>query len=388
MVNSPFKPWQNRSYRWLGIFLASLLLLALISWLALPSYVKHLATEQFQTQLGRKLQIGEIRFAPHSLTLTASNLTLYEPDQVTPALTARALVFNASASSVLRRALVLDEARLIGPNLHLVRTSSEAYGHYNFSDIIERIAAMPKSQSPFLFSLANLQLENGTIRFDDKVLDKRIDIDGLQIALPFVSNLPAAAETFIQPSLSGKMNGSPFALKGRSKPFTGSQETALALDFEQLDLASYAGFSPVPLPVAIQSARLSTKLDLGFVRTKGLPELLLSGEVRVADLAIDDKSAAPLLRATAIQTRIKQFNLLTGAAIIEKISIDAPEVWASLDNKGALNWTRLTPTKAAAPPAGGKPAMPTMTLADFSLQNGIVHWSDAANATPPQNVKL
>ena len=148
VANSPFKPWQNRACRWLGIFLASLLLLALISWLALPSFVKRLATEQVQTQLGRKLQIGEIRFAPHSLTLTANNVTLYEPDQVTPALTAQTLIINASATSLLRRAVVLDEARLIAPSLHLVRTSSDAYGHYNFSDIIERIAAMPKSASP------------------------------------------------------------------------------------------------------------------------------------------------------------------------------------------------------------------------------------------------
>lgn len=389
VANSPFKPWKNRSLRWLGIFLASLMLLALTSWLALPSYVKRLATEQIQAQLGRKLQIGEIQFAPHSLTLTASDLTLYEADQVTPALTARMLVINASATSLLRRALVLDEARLIAPSLHLVRTSSETYGHYNFTDIIERIAAMPKSESPLLFSLANLQLENGAIRFDDQVLDKRIDIDSLQIALPFVSNLPAAAETFVLPSLSGKMNGSHFALKGRSKPFTGSLETALALDFEQVDLASYAAFSPVPLPVTIRSARLSTKLDLGFVRSKGQPELQLSGEVRIDDLALNNKATAPLLRAAAIQTRIKRLNLLTGAAAIEKISIDAPEVWASLDHKGALNWAGLTPqsTKTAAP-AGGKAAIPAITLAELSLQNGILHWSDAANATPPQNVKL
>ncbi len=388
VANFPFKPWRNRSLRWLGIFIASLLLLALISWLVLPSYLKRLATEQIQAQLGRKLQIGEIRFAPHTLTLTASDLTLYEADQVTPALTARALVINASAASLLRRALVLDQARLIAPSLHLVRTSSEAYGHYNFTDIIERIAAMPKSESPLLFSLANLQLENGTIHFDDKVLGKRINIDSLNIALPFVSNLSSAKEDFILPSLSGKMNGSPFALKGRSKPFTGSQETSLALDFEQLDVASYAGFSPVPLPVTIQSAKLSTKLDLGFVRSKGQPELRLSGDVRVADLALNDKSATPLLRAAAIRASIKQFNPLTGAAAIEKISIDTPEIWANLNNKGALNWASLTPTKAAAPPASEKPAMPAMTLAELSLQNGIVHWADAANATPQQNVKL
>ena len=388
VANFPFKPWQNRACRWLGIFLASLLLLALISCLALPSFVKRLATEQVQTQLGRKLQIGEIRFAPHSLTLTANNVTLYEPDQVTPALTAQALIINASATSLLRRAVVLDEARLIAPSLHLVRTSSDAYGHYNFSDIIERIIAMPKSASPLLFSLANLQLENGTIRFDDKVLDKRIEIDKLHIALPFVSNLPAATETFILPSLSGKINGSPFALKGRSKPFAGSQETALALDFEQLDLASYAGFSPLPLPVAIQSAKLSTKLDLGFVRANGQPELLLSGEARIDDLAINDKAAAPLLRAASIQTRIKQLNPLTGAAAIEKIAIEAPEVWASLNNKGMLNWASLAPAKTAAPPAGAKQAVPALTLTEFSLKNGSVHWSDAANAAPPQQLKL
>ncbi|MFD2273484.1 DUF748 domain-containing protein [Undibacterium arcticum] len=126
---------------------------------------------------------------------------------------------------------MLDEAKLVAPQIHLVRTSADGVGRYNFSDIIDRIQAMPKSKQSALFALANLQVENGSVLFDDQVLHKQVKLDALTIGLPFLSNLPSDIDSFVTPRLSATVNGTPIALKGRSKPFAGSQETTLAIDF-------------------------------------------------------------------------------------------------------------------------------------------------------------
>src|SRR5207249_9550437 len=148
----------------------------------------------------------------------------------------------------------------------------------------------------------------------------------------------------------------PIALKGRSKPFAGSQETTLAIDFAKLDLASYVDFSPVALPIGIGSAKLSSNLNLGFIRTNDQPEVILSGDASLSDLVITDKAAAPLINAHVISAKIGKLNLLTGSAVIDQIKFDTPEVWAALDAKGELNWARIGGVEQA-PPAGANNAV-------------------------------
>ncbi|MFX7548956.1 DUF748 domain-containing protein, partial [Acinetobacter baumannii] len=82
----------------------------------------------------------------------------------------------------------------------------------------------------------NVQLQDGQIRFEDKVSGKNIDIAALQVGLPFISNLPGNIDSFVQPQLSATITGTPLHLKGRSKPFASTQESAFAIDIDQLDL--------------------------------------------------------------------------------------------------------------------------------------------------------
>jgi Domain of Unknown Function (DUF748) len=393
MANLPRPSWLPRAIRWTGITVAVLLVLALISWLAVPLVAKHLVEQQVEAQIGRKATVGKIAFNPFTMTLTASDFTLYEQDKTTPAFSATTLLVNASSASLFRLAPVLDEAQLINPKLHIVRTSADGIGRYNFSDVIDRILAMPKSDKPALFSVSNIQLENGSIKFDDKVTNKLVDIEALNIGLPYVSNFPSKVDTFVQPHVSAKINGTPFDLKGRTKPFAGSQETSLAIDIDQLDVASYVAFSPVALPLAIQSAKLSTKLDLTFVRNKDKPEVLLSGALQLANLSLADKNAAPLLKAQNINVQIRKLNVLSGSAALDQIDIQQPEVWVNLNANGSLNWAALSTPAAKQEIVKDAPkktpaAQPPMTLAKLSIHNGTVNWLDAANASPALNLQV
>lgn len=379
------------------VFFVLVSFLMALSWSLLPSYVKRMATEQAQQQLGRKLEIAEISFSPLSLTLTAKGVSLFEVDQKTPMLTLKNADLSLSISSLFHLALVMDEVQLDEPSLHVVRTSADGYGQYNFSDILDRVAAMPKSSSPFHFSFANVQVQGGQIKFDDVVLDKHIQVDALQIGLPFLSNFPKSTNSFVQPSLSAKINGTTFALKGRSKPFIDSLETSLAIDIDQLDLPSYVAYVPLPLPVTPQSAKLSTKLDLIFSRKNHQAELLLSGDVQLDMLALKDKTEHPLLTARSIKTHIQQLNVLNPAASIENLHIDTPEIWISLNEKGQLNWDSLLPAANQSTRTGNavstklvktEPVKAIFSFAQLRLDHGQLHLTDALHATPAQAIQL
>lgn len=406
MANHPRPAWQLRTLRWSAYTIAFLLLLALVSWLALPSLVKKIAIEQTQEKIGRKLDIGELSFNPFLLALRVHDVTLYEPDQKTPAFSARELVVNASSTSALRLAAILDEIQLVEPKVHVVRLSDEGIGRYNFSDIIDRVLAMPKSEGQTLFSLANVQLQNGAILFDDKVSGKTIDIRALNIGVPFVSNLPRNIDTFVQPVLSMTVNGTPFSLKGRSKLFASSLDTTLAIDIDKLDLASYLPFSPVALPVKLESAKLSTQLDLTFSRDKDKPQIGLDGDLTLADIAVQEKNAAPLIKIGSVSAKINKLDVLKLSGVIDQITIDKPQIWADMNARGEINWTRIgksdTRAKSAAPakkPAATTPATatktetkdataPAITIRKLLVRDGSVQWTDDANASPRQTVHL
>jgi len=399
MANHLRPSWQQRSLRWCAIALTVWLLLALLSWLTLPGLIKKIAIEQTQEKIGRKLSIDEINFNPFRLALTANKVVLYEPDQTTTAFSAQEVLLNVSSTSLLRLSAILDEVKLVGPKLHLVRLSQEGIGRYNFTDVIERILAMPKSEAKTYFSLANLGLYNGAILIDDKVTGKRIDISALNIGVPLLSNLPRNVDTFVQPNLSMTINGTPFSLKGRSKPFASSLDTNLAIDIEKLDVASYLPFSPVPLPIKLASATLTTQLDLSFSHNADKPQIGLAGNITLENLSVQEKNNAQLLKIASLSARIKRFDVMHLSGEIDQLVFDQPQIWADINKKGEINWRRIgenktttnTPQENQPIPAHttqGNQALPGITVHKLDVHDGSINWTDDANATPRQLVQL
>lgn len=306
----------------------------------------------------------------------------------------------------MRRAAVLDEGLMFDPEVHLVRTSANGIGCYNFCYIIDRILAKPKSDGSTQLLLTNLQLQGCEIQFDDKVTGKQIDITALHLVVPVISNLSARVDIFVQPYASAAINGAHLALHGRSKPFADSLETALALDLDHLDLPGYMPFSPIALPLKLRGSERSTKLDLRFSRVQEQAEILLSGDVRLDDLSLSENNDVPLLTSRSVQAKIKQINLLNGNADIDALTIDTPAIWAALDQNPVLKWLRIgapaaapakavkakstgaTNTPAGPFPVAKKNSNPTIGFTQLTVHNGKFNWSDDYNAAPRQTVQV
>lgn len=367
--------------------------LALASSLMLPSYVKQIAVKQVDQKLGRQLQIGSVRFSPFQLALTLSDVTLLDVDRKAPDLHVDHLTVNLSISSIWHRALVLDAVDINGLRLNVARYSAGEFSRYNFSDLLDRIAAQPKSDTPFRFAVGNLQVHRSTIQFDDKVVSKRTTVENLDIGVPFLSNFPTDVESDVLPHISAKINGAAFSLKGRSKPFKDSLDTSLAIDLEQFDIPNLLAYSPLPLPVVVQSAKLSTQLDLVFSRQHQQSNVLLAGDIKLDQLLVNDLHSSPLLQTQQMATHLDQVKLLTGDAKIKEIAISNPEVWIAIDQKGRINWPPVA-TFDAKPQSEldlkkkneGTP--PSILIQSFQISKGAVHLSDAAHASPKGSIEI
>jgi uncharacterized protein involved in outer membrane biogenesis len=298
---TPPKPSHRLRNRVVGIAIA-VGLYAIVGGLLVPPVVKKVISDKAREKLGRVVVIDDLTFNPFTLAATAKGFRIMEADGTTPFATFDQLDIDGSITSVYRLAPVADEVTLAGLKVNLVRDSDT---HYNISDILTKLAAPPAkpASGKSEFSVSNIRLTNARIDFDDRPKGKKHVVNEIDIAIPFISNLPTHLKEFVQPSFAAKVNGTSLRLKGETLPFENSLRTHIALDMDSLDLTRYVEYSPSPLPVSIDAGKLDAKLSVRFTQAAGKdPSVDVTGTLALRDLKVsapDDGGTAQVARIDA-----------------------------------------------------------------------------------------
>jgi hypothetical protein len=200
-------------------------------------------------------------------------------------------------------------------------------------------------------------------------------------------------DSFVQPGLSVKVDGTPFSVAGRTKPFVDSLETVLELRLSALDLTKYVPFVPLALPFSVDSAKLSLALDLAFVRPRvDAPRLSVKGDVALDALAVRQKRGAelvPLATLDKLAIAIGESDVTGQRFAIDKVLLSGLDLHVRRARNGSLNLEHLAPGEPEGQPApkvAAKPAAPAPTAAAdagpqykvgaFVLEKTAVHFSD------------
>lgn len=302
---------------------------AVIVGLVVPPIAKKLIADKGGERLGRVVSLDELRINPFTLDATARGFRILEADRATTFVSFDTLDIAGSATSFYRFAPVADAVTLTGLRVNLVR---DAQTRYNVSDVLQRLAAGPakpknagrpnEEEEPARFSLSNVRLVNARVDFDDRPMGKKHQITDLNVAVPFISNLPRHLKEFVQPSFAASVNGSPLKVTGETLPFENSLRTHIAIDLDALDLKRYVEYSPVPLPVKIESGKLDATLKLSFTQTGGKdPSIDVAGKLVLVDLAVAQSDGSPLVKVGAMETDIASLDPIAGLARITSLQV-------------------------------------------------------------------
>jgi hypothetical protein len=147
--------------------------------------------------------------------------------------------------------------------------------------------------------------------------------------------------------ISLKINGAPYVIQGKTKPFIESQETDIDIDIKDIDLPYYLAYLPMKTPYNIQSGFLTTKLKLTFMEYQGnkKPSLILTGDVALTKLLVNDGQKRPLVSIPALNLSLNPVEPFAKKVHFGKISIQSPEAMLRRDEKGALNILPSFPEK-------------------------------------------
>lgn len=356
-TDSTVQPPRRKGLRRTLWTVAILLALSAAAYLAVPPVARHYAQKLLGDTLGREVVVERVLINPFRLTAEVGGLRIMEADGRAEALGFESLRANLELESLLRKGIVLHELALDKPRVHL---ALEGEGRHNWTDVLERIAALGGKESaedapPALFSIGNIRISDGLVRVDDRVRGISHELSELGVGVPFVSNLPVRVDVFVQPSLSAKLNGDALLLNARTKPFAESQETILDVSLKAFDLTPWVAYLPIEPRFRLPSALLTTNLELSFSQpAEGAPVLSLRGPLQVDKLVLQDRVGAPVATAEEVELEFADVQPLIGRWHFTRLRLARPEVDLVRLKDGGLNVLGLIPAPAAEGPKKAK----------------------------------
>ena len=386
-------PWKTRLRSIALAAAAAVLLFALVGYLAIPRVARWGLETVAARELGRTVHVESISANPFTLRVTLRGLAVDGASgDSTPLVTVREVTVNASSRSLFYRAPVLDELTVNGLTANLVRFDAE---RFNFSDIIDRLNAKPKSDVPLKFSLNNIRVSNSAIQLDDRPVGRRHLVSDLALGIPFLSNLPTDVEISVQPSLAARINGTPIEMHGETRPFHETLESSIDLKLEGLELPRYLAYSPVRLNFAVSKGALNTDLRVAFRRAAPArgdrpavdAQTVVSGRIELTDLALSAPAARPqpLVEWKSLAVVLDDVDPFSRRAVIGDIVLTAPTVTVVRDTAASLNWQQFLqqpllstpePAGAGAPAAAGAAKPLALTIRHASVSDGTLDFLD------------
>ncbi|HET6515317.1 MAG TPA: DUF748 domain-containing protein [Thermodesulfovibrionales bacterium] len=355
--------------------LVFLVLFSVSGFFVLPPVLKSVLVGKLSEGLHREVSIGQIKINPFVLSLDVKGLAIKDRKKSETFFSFDELYLNIEAASLVKRGLIISEIRLERPFLNIVLNEDLSY---NFSDIIEEFTSTSKpSSKPLRFSLNDIHVRNGSLDFWDGPRQTKHTVRDMNIAIPFLSNLPYAVETYTQPKFEAKINNVPLLLQGMTKPFADSLETSFDLNIKGLDIPYYLAYVPFGMDFKILSGSVDTAAVLSYTQYKDRsPAITLAGSIGFKNIRLVEKNDSPLIGLPLVDISISSADLLSRKVRLSKVFLQSPEIDLVLDKAGRPNLESLIPEKGYVLKRGEESPALVVDADEVIMADGRLSFSD------------
>lgn len=325
--------------------IALLIVFTIAGFFGIPPLLKHLVIKNLSAALNRDVTIGQIKVNPYALTVTVRGFAVKDLNKSDDFFSFGELTANIEALSLFKRAIIFSEVRLKDPHAQIIRHED---GTYNFSDLLEKASSRepkPDGQSkPIQFSVNNINISGGSVDFLDMPRNVFHEIEDLNLAVPFISNMPYHAETDVEPRFSATINGDLYSVAGKTKPFADSLETEIDIDIKDFDVARYMVYAPRKMNFKVLSGAIDLTGKVSYIQYKDKgPSLTARGTISLRNINIEGDNKKPLFKMPSAAISLTSFEPYTHSIRLGKASFQAPEVVIRRTRDGVINLLSLFP---------------------------------------------
>jgi len=388
-IMNGYRAWTRRQKT--GFWVVMLVLFyTLTGFLIAPPILKSVLEKKLPEILHRSVAIETIRLNPYALSATIEGFKLTDREGGSFVAFDRFYV-NLELISIFKQALIVQSLALEKPTVDFSRVDEQTF---SFSDLLiaqEPTESAPTDAEPVLFSINNIEIKDGIIRFHDLPKQVNHEVADLQLAIPSISNLPIHVEITVQPQFAAVINGTPLDLGGGSKPFHESLATEFNVKMVGIDIPTYLAYIPNPTGLTVKSALLDLDTLVSYqLYPNQASRLAVTGAVALRQLDVVDAKGQSYLRLPAINLVLADSNLLNREIRLSELTVTAPQLDLQRQKNGdllplALLATSDGQTEAGAAVAEDEPeAGPPLrlTVDRVRLNQGAVKFTDQTLETP------
>ncbi len=253
---------------------------SILGFFVVPKLVSYLIKRNVAKYTKCWAELEKVSFNPYRLELKIHGLSLKSSVEKDFVLDVGYIDVNIESASIPKKALIISELRIEKPFMSIVRRKD---GTLNFMNVLKTDTddgREKKTASGFHFSINNINIAGGSIKFRDVQKGAVHKIEEIKIGIPFVSNTRHNIKIYTKPYLFILVDGSPFELKARTRPFAPDRDTRVFLELKNVDVTRYTHYIPEFSGVKITSCILNTSLSLHFaLDEKGKSSFFVEGRV-------------------------------------------------------------------------------------------------------------
>jgi uncharacterized protein involved in outer membrane biogenesis len=366
-----------------ALLVLAALILAALTWG--PNLMRDRIAAEAGERLGRAISIGRIEVSPFAGRVVISDLTVEGSEAGKPALTVKRIAADVDPWAWARRVTVVETLEIDDPVVRVVRIGPD---RFDFSEVVDRLSGGPPPARQTIWRLDRLVVVRGSVRFDDRVVQKVSRIDGLELALVDLSRQEDHVDRLAKLQTRFTLNDRPVALDGSATPFATPRAAAATLRLDGLPVSDLLPYVPLPPDVRPTAGTLEIALDAKFREgSDAAGPLRIEGRMSLDGPRIQDAEGRERLAAGRLALTLAPSSPLGGTVHASAVTIEALTLALGRNADGSLEWpaARTAPGAAAtegrAPPGATRLGPKTLRI-DALKTEARVAWRDAAVAAP------
>ncbi len=435
-IHSVFLKTNSRPRPWLFVVLILYALYVVASWALLPSFVhNHLSAFLLQDLQG-KASFERISYNPFTLTFTLHNFQVQYPETENIFITAEGVSLAPGLLSLAKLTPGLGHLRIVNPVVNLSLSKNAEFSPMQFTrffaekaesktpptqntlpteqtlakpqNSVEQDGASKESVVPtsltgqndneqttaekttltlteqetlFPFTISNLSIINGTINFEDDLHQTNLQVENLNISVPFASTRLQDKTRKVRPTLSAKVNGQNIEIEGQIAPFAEDMQAEFLLRTQEFALQKLQPYFETYTLLQVVSGTARTKLSLNFANFQGQTNMGLSGELLLEDVLLSLKDNTEVLALPYGKLELKHMLLSLDELTVTELSLTEPRFYLAREQNNRINWQlylkNLPEQKKETSVEGTHPLqMPNIFLQKLWVKDAELNWQD------------
>jgi hypothetical protein len=314
---------KKTSYILLTVFGIIILFLAF-----LPGLVKDYAIENSKELIGRKIDIGTLKYNYFSSTVKVYDFKLFEQNEQDYFTTFDTLILNLEPIKLIIAKIEIEQFYLKGLIVKTVMKDST----FSFDDLIafhsEPVDTLNTEEpEPFKYSISNIELKDSNFYFDNKNVGRETNIEHLSFIIPKIgwdqeekSNANIKFRFKKGGYLESSFNVNP--VDGEFDALITIKDLYLNPFYEYL--IEYADINDF-------NGLLNSKIKIEG-NTNEAVNSIVSGHVDVSDFIMTDKSDKEFLKANRIDFNLKNIDYANSSFVLDSLKITQPYVYFEMDS--------------------------------------------------------